>query len=280
VEGLLTPDSLLYFGNKALRLVLILAGAVFACRFLGVVVERFFATNNGVNKLYLEEKRAKTLSNLLKMILRYTVYFISTIMILQEFHIDTTSILAGAGIIGLAVGVGAQSIFKDIIAGFFIFLENQYAVGDYIVSGDMAGTVEDIAFRTTKLRDGSGVLHIIPNGMISRISNYSRGQMLAVINVSVANQADISEVLTLLEKAGREIRQEMPEVLADPTVVGIVDFRPGEIVLQVSAPTLSLEQQKVETAFRRKIKVLFDAAQIPLPMDLWSHRPKEREEKA
>ncbi|MDR3589242.1 MAG: mechanosensitive ion channel family protein [Negativicutes bacterium] len=264
-----SADFWLYFANKALRLGVICLIAMAACRFSGAIVERFFQAQASSKKFYLEEKRARTLSAVLKLILRYAVYFITVVMILQEFRIDTTSILAGAGIIGLAVGVGAQSLVKDIITGFFIILEDQYAVGDYIASGDMAGTVEEIDFRVTKLRDANGVLHILPNGSITRLSNYTRGHMQAVINIPVAYQADIGKVLLLLEEACRDIGKSQPEVLDGPKVIGIVDLRPGEVIVRVVAKTLPLEQQKVETAFRHKVKLLFETAKIPAPAVSW-----------
>jgi moderate conductance mechanosensitive channel len=274
--GELGTVDVLYFGNKLLRLAVICLIALAALRFSGVVVERFFQAQAGSKKFYLEEKRAHTLSVVLKLILRYAVYFIAVVMILQEFRIDTTSILAGAGIIGLAVGVGAQGLVKDIITGFFIIFEDQYAVGDYIVSGDMAGTVEEIDFRVTKLRDPSGIQHIIPNGSISRLSNYTRGHMMAVINIPVAYQADIGKVLALLEEACRDFGEGLPEVLDGPRVVGIVDLRPGEVIVRVVAKTVPLEQQKVETAFRHKVKLLFEAAQIPAPAVVLRPEGQER----
>lgn len=255
----------LYFANKLLRIGVISLIALAACRFSGIIVERFFQAQAGSKKFYLEEKRARTLSAVLKMILRYSVYFITIVMILQEFRIDTTSILAGAGIIGLAVGVGAQGLVKDIITGFFVILEDQYAVGDYIVSDGMAGTVEEIGFRVTKLRDANGVLHIIPNGSIARISNYTRGHMQAVINIPVAYEADIGKVSAILEEVCCEVGKSMPEVLDGPKLVGVVDLRPGEVILRVVAKTVPLEQLKVETAFRHKVKLLFEAAKIPAP---------------
>lgn len=270
---ILTPDFLLAIGNKSLRIVAILATAIIACRISGIVVERFFLVQAGTKKFYLGEKRARTLAALLKTILRYTVYFIATVMILQEFRIDTTSILAGAGVLGLAIGVGAQGLVKDVITGFFIIFEDQYAVGDYIASGDMAGTVEDMGFRITKLRGVNGVLHIIPNSAISRVSNYTRGHMQAVINVPVAYEADIAKVMTLLEQACVETGQSIPEVLEGPIVVGVVDLKPGEVIVRVVAKTVPLEQTKVETAFRHRVKVLFDEAQIPAPVAVLPVQP-------
>ncbi|MDF2875913.1 MAG: ykuT, partial [Sporomusa sp.] len=187
------------------------------------------------------------------------------VMMLQEFKIDTTSIVAGAGIIGLAVGVGAQSLIKDFITGFFIILEDQYGVGDYVVIGDMTGTVEELGFRVTKLRDGNGILHIVPNGSILKVSNYTRGHMQAVVNVPVPYEADIGEIFTILEAACISVGKSMPEVLAGPNVVGVVDLKLGEVVIRITAKTVPLEQVKVETTLRRLIKEKFTAAKIPIP---------------
>lgn len=263
MESLFKTDLLLVAGYKGLRIAAIIIGAVFIGRLSGLVVERLFHPPDGAKKL-LEEKRARTLSALLKTILRYTVYFLAAILILQEFSIDTTSIIAGASIIGLAVGVGAQGLVKDFITGFFIIFEDQYAVGDYIVSDAMAGTVEELTFRVTKLRDASGILHIIPNSAISRISNYTRGHMQAVINIPVAYEADIDKVIALLEEAAREVAR-MPEVQEGPKVIGVVDLKPGEVIVRVVAKTVPLEQVKVEAAYRRKAKLLFAQAKIPVP---------------
>lgn len=263
MESLFKTDLLLVAGYKGLRIGAIIVVALIVARLSGLVIDRVFHPPAGTKKL-LEEKRARTLSALLKTILRYTFYFLAAVLILQEFSIDTTSIIAGASILGLAVGVGAQSLVKDFITGFFIIFEDQYAVGDYIASDAMSGTVEELTFRVTKLRDASGVLHIIPNSAITRVSNYTRGHMQAVINIPVAYEADIDKVIALLEEAAREIAR-MPEVQERPKVIGVVDLRPGEVIVRVVAKTVPLEQVKVEAAFRHKTRVLFEQAKVPVP---------------
>lgn len=269
--NLISADILLAVGHKGLRVGAIVIAALVLGRLAALLVDRLFHPPAGAKK-FLEEKRARTLSALLKTILRYTIYFLAAILVLQEFSIDTTSIIAGAGVIGLAIGVGAQGLVKDFITGFFIILEDQYAVGDYIVSDTMAGTVEEITFRVTKLRDANGILHIIPNSSVTRVSNYTRGHMQAVINIPVSYEADINQVLSLLEEAAREIAA-MTEVLDGPKVVGVVDMKPGEVILRVVAKTVPLEQVKVETAYRRKALTLFEAARIPLPVRREEARP-------
>lgn len=263
---LLTPEVLLFAGNRVIRIIGILLGAMLTLRFFSLIVNQVFIPNIVGKALKFDEKRARTLGSLVQSIVRYMIYFVAIVMVLQEFKIDTTSIVAGAGIVGLALGVGAQSLIKDFITGFFIVLENQFAVGDYIVSGDMGGTVEDIGLRVTKLRDFNGVLHIIPHGAIVRVSNHTRGHMQATVNVPVAYGADIGRVLTLLEEACAHVGKGMVEVLLEgPTVVGVVDWRSQELVIRMVAKTVALEQIKVETALRHQIKILFDEANISPP---------------
>ncbi|WP_378955835.1 mechanosensitive ion channel family protein [Pelosinus sp. sgz500959] len=263
---LLTPETLLFVGNRIIRIVGILLGAMLTLRLFTLIVNQVFIPNVVGKALKFDEKRARTLSSLVQSIVRYMIYFVAIVMVLQEFKIDTTSIVAGAGIVGLALGVGAQSLIKDFITGFFIVLENQFAVGDYIVSGDMGGTVEEIGLRVTKLRDFNGVLHIIPHGAIVRVSNHTRGHMQATVNVPVAYGADIGKVLTLLEEACEHVSKNLAEVMIEgPKVVGVVDWRSQELVIRMVAKTVPLEQVKVETALRHQIKLLFDEANISPP---------------
>jgi len=267
VSGMINPEQVLSVGNTLVRVLIIIVGMTLVLKGIGLLAQRLFVPNLELGKraFYMEEKRARTLNALLSSMLRYAVYFVAGVMILQEFRVDTTSLIAGAGIFGLAIGVGAQSLIKDVITGFFIVLEDQFAVGDYIASGSMTGTVEEIGFRVTKLRDMNGVLHIIPHGEISRISNFTRGHMQATINVPIAYEADLRQALALMEEACQEVREELPEVLEVPRVLGVVDLRPGEVVVRIVARTIPLEQVKVETAVRAKIKYLFDAHHIPAP---------------
>jgi len=261
---LLTPESFLTIGNVILRISGIILGALIILRLFSVVVNQAFIPRIG-STFSFDEKRARTITGLLKSIVRYLIYFITMIMVLQELKVDTTSIVAGAGIVGLALGVGAQSLIRDFITGFFIILENQFAVGDYIVCADMSGTVEEIGLRVTKLRDANGVLHIIPHGGILRVSNYTRGHMQAVVDIPVAYEEDLSEVLPLLEGACHYVGKNMEEILEGPRVVGIVKWQTTELHVRIVANTRPLEQTKVETELRYRIKSIFDDAKISRP---------------
>lgn len=264
MEMLLTPEFLVVAGNRAIRIAGIVLGAIVILRLFNILVRQVFIPTIGGVTFKFDEKRARTLRGLLQSSVRYLIYFIAIIMILQEFKIDTTSLVAGAGIIGLALGVGAQSLIRDLITGFFIVLENQFAVGDYIVSGDMGGIVEDIGLRVTKLRDSNGVLHIIPHGAIVRVTNFTRGHMQASVTIPIPDGEDVEKVLSLLEEACRIVASEMPQVVEGPKVVGIVDWHGKELIARLVAKTMPLEQGKVETALRYHSKKLFEEAHISL----------------
>lgn len=262
---LLTPEFLVVAGHSFLRVLGIILGAMLILKLFGLLVNRAFIPSIGSATFPFDEKRARTLGGLLQSIIRYMIYFVAIIMVLQEFKIDTTSLVAGAGIVGLALGVGAQSLIRDLITGFFIVLENQFAVGDYIVSGDMGGTVEDIGLRVTKLRDSNGVLHIIPHGAIVRVTNFTRGHMQASVTIPISYEEDLQKVLALLEEACIIVKENVSQVVEIPKVVGIVDWRGQELLVRLVAKTLPLEQVKVETALRYQIKTLFEAANIKPP---------------
>ena len=262
---LLTPDILVLAGNRIIRIIGILLGAMLTLKLLSLIMNQVFIPNIIGKAIKFDERRARTLGGLVQSIVRYLIYFVAIIMVLQEFKIDTTSLVAGAGIVGLALGVGAQSLIKDFITGFFIVLENQFAVGDYIVTGDMGGTVEEIGLRVTKLRDFNGILHIIPHGAIIRVSNYTRGHMQATVNVPIAYGEDIGKVLSLLEEACNHVGKDMAQVLEGPKVVGVVEWHSQELIVRLVAKTVPLEQVAVETALRHQIKLLFDQANITPP---------------
>lgn len=272
---LFTSTMLLELGSRIFRLILIFGLTAVALRFLNLIIANLIMPKPGSKMFYLEERRAKTLMSLLRSIIRYTVFSIAGLSILHEFQIDTTSILAGAGIIGLAVGFGAQGLVKDAITGFFIILEDQYSVGDYISCSDLSGTVEEVGFRVTKLRDFTGVLHIIPNGLISKVSNHTRGSILATVRIPVSYDADLDKVLGLLDKACDSVGSELIEVLDGPRVLGVVDMEEGNLFINVVAKTVPLEQWQVERALRYKIIKLFDEAGIPHPQS-WGNRDVKR----
>lgn len=214
---------------------------------------------------FMSVKRANTIGQVLKKLVRYTLYFIASLMILEMFNIKTTSILATAGVGGLAIGFGAQSLVKDVITGFFIILEDQFSVGDYIQVLDFEGVVEELGMRVTKLRDFSGELHIIPNGEIKVVTNRTRGAMRALVEVVIAYEEDIDNAIIVAEKLCREINETNESVLDGPTVLGVTELGASGVTIRIVAETKPMEQWDVEREIRKKIKEAFDKENIEIP---------------
>lgn len=205
-------------------------------------------------RAYLEEKRAKTLASLLRSLFRYLVDFAALLTILGLFNVPVTSVLALSGFVGLAVGFGAQNLVKDIIAGFFILFEDEYTVGEAIETAGLTGTVEDIGLRTTRVRDFGGQLHTIPNGMVDKVTNLSRGNMRALVEVPVPYRADSEEVLAALHEAAADIRQVDSDLTSGPKVLGISAFGPATVTYIVQAETVANSQWRVERDLRLAIR--------------------------
>ena len=221
--------------------------------------------NKKISKLYVNEKRINTLSEILKKVIKYILYFIGIVISLEMFNINTTSILATAGIGGLAVGFGAQSLVKDIITGFFILLEDQYAVGDFVKIGDYEGVVEEIGLRVTKLRDFSGELHIIPNSSIEIVTNSTRGAMRALVKVSISYEENIDKVVSILEDVCGEIRETNESIIDGPTILGVTNLGEYDVNITIIAKTNPMEQWAVEREIRKKVKEAFEKENIEVP---------------
>ncbi len=220
------------YGIKIIRIILIVIGLMLT----GKVGSRLI---NGLMRPgripgVWDERRIKTMRGLFKSMLRYVLYFVGAIMILSELNVNTSSILAGAGIIGLAVGFGAQNLVRDVVTGFFILFEDQFAVGDYVTIAGVTGTVEDMGLRVTKIREATGELQIISNGEIKQVSNMSRGAMSVLVEVRVAREQDLDRVTAVIEAAVRKVADEHREiVLEEPRVLGVSGFEGAGVSLQV-----------------------------------------------
>lgn len=216
---------------------------------------------------FISNKRANTIGIILKKSVKYVLYFIAVLMVLEMFGIKTTSILATAGVGGLAIGFGAQSLVKDVITGFFILLEDQFAVGDYIKISDFEGVVEELGIRVTKLRDFSGELHIIPNGEIQIVTNRTRGAMRAAVTVEIAYEEDINKAIRVIEELSQEVKDSNEFILDGPTVLGVDAFGSSGVSIRIVAKTEAMEQWNVERTLRKKIKEAFDLENIEIPYE-------------
>ncbi|ADD03582.1 MULTISPECIES: small-conductance mechanosensitive channel MscS [Thermoanaerobacter] len=229
-----------------------------------ILISRFYKLQ-AKGKIQLPERKIGTLMSLTKNILRYVIYFIAAASILKIFNIDMTSILAVAGIGSLAIGFGAQNLVKDVISGFFVIFEDQFGVGDYITINNFSGLVEEVGLRTSKIRDFSGDLHIIPNGEIKTVTNHTRGSMRALVNVGVPYEEDVDKITNVLKQICEDIKKSRNDIIDGPTVLGITDFQDSQVLITIVAKTEPMKQWEVEREIRYRIKKVFDQEKIAFP---------------
>jgi small-conductance mechanosensitive channel len=214
------------------------------------------------------EKRAETLVHIVRNAIKVFIYVVASFMILKEIGVDIAPLLAGVGIAGLAIGFGAQTLVKDFLTGFFILMENQYRVGDVVKIGDHAGLVEKIKLRTTTLRDLQGVVHIIPNGEVQSVNNMTHEWSRAVLDIGVAYKEDVDKVIAVLERVGKELRQEEAYgqiMVEDPQILGVDNFGDSQVTIKMITKTCPLKQWQVARELRRRIKYAFDREGIEIP---------------
>ena len=259
-----TTDGDLNIFGKGIKIILIFLLIKILTKIVYIIIDR--ALHRKKNNIFsVDEKKINTLTTVLKNVVKYIFYFIGIVMILDIFGINTASILATAGIGGLAIGFGAQSLVKDIITGFFILFEDQFSVGDYIKLGEFEGIVEELGVRITKLRDFSGELHIIPNSNIGVVTNRTRGAMRALVKVNVAYGEDIDRVIRVLDDLCKKIKESNESIVDGPTILGVSDLGEYGMDLTIVAKTNPMEQWGVEREIRKRVKEAFDKENIEIP---------------
>jgi small conductance mechanosensitive channel len=185
-------------------------------------------------RLPIDMRRTKTVARLAQNLVSWTIRFFVIVLVLSQFGFNLAPILAGAGIIGLAVGFGAQSLVKDIITGFFIVFENQFAVGDTIQTGTYKGTVEEIGIRTTRIRSHTGEMFIIPNGMITQVTNFSTHNSLAIADVTVANDEQLDQATEVLKATLKTAFESSEWMVKEPVILGIQSVSNAEVTFRVT----------------------------------------------
>lgn len=257
-----TLDQLSYdLAVKAAKVVGIWIGAMLIVEIGALVIQRLA---RGTEDDELAAKREQTIIPLLSSVLRYTVYFIAAVMALNVFNIDTTAILAGAGVAGVAIGFGAQSLVKDVMTGFFILFEGYYWVGDWIETGEGSGIVESVTLRTTWIRDRDGQMHIIPNGNIGSLSSYSKDFCKAVVDVGVAYEGDLERAIEVTEKVLKDFGDQEPDVIGEKQVM-VTSFNSSDVGLRIRLPVRPNRHKAVSSKIRRLIKREYDEAGIEIP---------------
>ncbi|WP_376752448.1 mechanosensitive ion channel family protein [Rummeliibacillus suwonensis] len=254
-------------GKASIQIVVIILIAMVVVRIAKIGIRKFFElrTHGPMALNATAERRYRTILRLLQSVISYVVYFWAIIAILSAMNIRVTGLLAGAGIIGLAVGFGAQSLVKDIITGFFIIFEDQFGVGDYIKITSTEGTVMEIGLRTTKIKGMSGEINIIPNGSITEVVNYSINNSIAIIDVSVAYNSDITKAEKLIEQYLKTLPAKHEEIVSEPTLLGVQNVVGAEVTLRISVETLPMQHFAISRMIRRDVKDIFDRNGIEIP---------------
>jgi small conductance mechanosensitive channel len=256
------------FDLPRIFVVLLIAFALF--RIVRFFVDRLIrlADRQGSNSQRASQLR--TMAAILRATSYSIIGFIVLLHLLSVFNINLTPLLASAGVLGVGIGLGAQSIFKDMINGILILLEDQFNVGDTVKVAGLAGTVEDMSLRRTTLRDGDGTLHVIPNSQIATVSNLSRDFSVATINLSVDASADPDHVLRVLRAVAMDVRNDIAfkqVVIADPDVPGLDQIKGREVVYPIAIKVRANQQWGIMRELRRRIIKAFERDGIPLGTD-------------
>ncbi|WP_191559839.1 mechanosensitive ion channel family protein [Metabacillus idriensis] len=267
-------DLWLNVGQGFLKIIGILILASLLIRIGNVVIEKIFLLRTK-SPLRISERRENTLVKLLDNVLTYIVYFVALLMILETLSFDVKALLAGAGIVGLAVGFGAQNLVRDVITGFFIIFEDQFSVGDMIRVGQFEGTVEEIGLRTTKIKSWTGELNILPNGNITEVTNFSVNNSVAFVDISIAYEGDIPKAEKVIEDLLLELPDKYEEMVAPPELLGIQNLGASEVILRVVSEVLPMKHFHIARMLRKEIRMRLDehGIEIPFPRMVMYTRP-------
>ncbi|QYA43636.1 mechanosensitive ion channel family protein [Macrococcoides bohemicum] len=250
--------------------IMLIIIAVIIVRIVNKFIEQFFRVRRKTN-FSQSTKRDTTLIKLLQNIASYVIWFIVLTTILSNFGVKVESIIAGAGIAGIAIGFGAQTLVKDVITGFFIIFENQFDVGDYVrinTTGTTVaeGTVQSIGLRSTRIKSFTGELTILPNGTMNEIVNFSVNNSIAIFDISVSSEENISHIESLLQPYLLTLPEKYADLVKAPEMLGVEMVSAGETKIRMSAETLPNNHVKVSRILRGDIKEFLDQNGIHVPM--------------
>lgn len=257
------------WGKVGIKLIAIFLASRILISIVYVVVDELLLKANDRQ----EAQQHQTITPLIKSTAKYLIYFGAGVAVLNTVGIDPTPILAGAGIVGLAVGLGAQNLINDIVSGFFILFENYYLVGDYIETDEASGYVEAIELRTTRIRHRHGQVYILRNGDITSITNYSKEFVYAVVDIGVDYDSNLDHVYKIIEDIGRHFQEENKNILESTQVEGVEEF--GDIRLSIHTKTKVKpgKHLTVEQTLRKLFKEAFDREGIYIPIGETTDKP-------
>ena len=268
-------EQFYYLGNSlspamtaGLRIILIVVLASLAHAFLHKLIRtlRIYLTHNLDDAE--EHKRISTLGRVFRYIASVVIALIAGTLILGEVGVSIAPILGAAGVAGLAIGFGAQSLVKDFFTGFFLLLENQMRQGDVVEAGGKAGVVEEITLRYVRMRDYDGNVHFVPNGTITTVTNMTRDFAYAVIDVGVAYRENVDQALDVMRQVGAELRTDSEfaaKIREDLEIAGVNKWADSAVILRSRFKVAPIEQWGVRREYLRRLKSAFDRAGIEIP---------------
>jgi small-conductance mechanosensitive channel len=271
MENLLQETLVPWLTTSGLQIIIIIAVALVILKVskaaITTVIRRAISNHDELDPTS-ERKREDTLIGIFQFLVRIIVYIVAAMMVLSEFGIDVGPLLAGAGIVGVALGFGSQYLVRDLISGFFMILENQFRIGDVISVNGVSGKIENISLRITTLRNMEGTVHYIPNGEITVLSNMTKGFSRMDVIVGISYHDDINNAIKVINKVGQDIANDenwKTKIIKAPEFLRVQELNSSSVDLRVMADTLSGEQWAVAGEFRKRIKEAFDAEKIEIP---------------
>lgn len=254
--------------TSGLRIVVISIGVLVLLYLLNGLTKKLKGILEGAFPGPAELKRAATLTHVVRDLIRTVILAVGALMLLSELGLDLKPLLAAAGISGLAVGFGAQSLVKDVITGFFILLEDQIRVGDVVEIAGVGGLVEEVQLRTITLRDLSGNVHVIPNGMVDKVKNMTKLYSYYLFDIGIAYREDVDEVMGVLKDIAAELQADpdfAPDILEPLEMLGVDQFADSAVIIKCRIKTEPCKQWRVGREMNRRIKKTFDARGIEIP---------------
>lgn len=253
------------FVNKGLKILFLVFSMFISIKIGNYIIKKFVDNQiKSDGRLSMDSQRAKTLGEVMKSVLKYSVYFIGITAMASIIFGGISITFASIG--GVALGLGAQSLIKDLINGFFILFENQFGVGDYITIGNFSGIVSSIGIRTTIIKDFNGDIHCITNGSILEVTNHSRSDSSFIVDVNIAYKEDIDNAISVIEKTCEEFKKENEKDIKEPiNVLGVVALGASGVTIRVLGKAKPLRQWDMERELRKLIKVTLDKNNIEIP---------------
>ena len=266
VLSLFSPGNIILWWGKFIAIIIILVVTKIALSVINKLIEKSLTPLKKSKNYKKRISRANTLIPLLRSVSKYVIYFISGVMVLRELGVDTTAIIASAGVVGLAIGFGAQSLVKDVLSGAFLLFEGIISVGDSVTVGEHSGTVEVVGLRNIHLRKFSGELRVIPYGEVTSFGNFNKGYMRAIVEVGIAYEQDVERGMKALEEITNKWAEENKDIVLEPPIVqGVLSLGSSDVTLRIAIKVKPMTHWGAERELKRRIKDTFDKKGIEIP---------------